>query len=125
MIKRRSFLQKIAAAGLVASIPAGWDGLFSSDEHLYAASDLLAILGNPLTVREIGQAYLTHFPECQNRNTLRSRLAMRLGSASSKYLKRHISECVREDFALGDTIQLNGWILSHTEARQCALFAMK
>ncbi|CAN0409332.1 unnamed protein product, partial [Laminaria digitata] len=39
-------------------------------------------------------------------------------------LKTSISKQVQADFAFGHTIQLNGWILSQTEAQQCALYSL-
>ena len=124
MIKRRSFLQNLVAAGLFSSIPSGWVRWFASDGHLYAEPELLLMLDNPLAVKEIGQAYLDRYPDNQNKNALIRSLDVRFGSVRSKYLKAHISQCVRDDFALGNTIQLKGWILSHSEAQQCALFSM-
>ena len=31
---------------------------------------------------------------------------------------------VRDDFANGRTVLVNGWVLAVTEARQCALFSL-
>jgi hypothetical protein len=36
-------------------------------------------------------------------------------------LRRRLDAKVREDFASGTTVQLDGWVLSRTEARLCAL----
>jgi hypothetical protein len=35
-----------------------------------------------------------------------------------------ISSVIHDDFEKGRTVVLNGWILSLTEARQCALFSL-
>jgi len=35
-----------------------------------------------------------------------------------------VNEQVQLDFARGRTVMLNGWVLSVTEARQCALFSL-
>jgi hypothetical protein len=35
-----------------------------------------------------------------------------------------VSDLVRDDFAGGRTIVIDGWVLSVTEARQCALFSL-
>jgi hypothetical protein len=35
-----------------------------------------------------------------------------------------MSDLVRGDFAHGRTVIVDGWILSVTEARQCALFSL-
>jgi hypothetical protein len=38
--------------------------------------------------------------------------------------RRSIEEQVRDDFAAGRTVVVSGWVLSETEARQCALFSL-
>jgi hypothetical protein len=35
-----------------------------------------------------------------------------------------VAELVRSDFAEGRTVVVHGWVLSVTEARQCALFSL-
>jgi hypothetical protein len=35
-----------------------------------------------------------------------------------------IAAMVRRDFDTGRTVLVNGWVLSATEARQCALFSL-
>ena len=37
---------------------------------------------------------------------------------------RSIAQQVRDDFAAGRTVVVDGWVLSATEARQCALFSL-
>lgn len=41
--------------------------------------------------------------------------------ARRRWLKRQ----VRADFASGQLIEIHGWLLSRTEARQCALFSIR
>jgi hypothetical protein len=39
-------------------------------------------------------------------------------------LEKSIDDTVHEDFAAGRTVVVDGWVLSVTEARQCALFSL-
>jgi hypothetical protein len=40
-------------------------------------------------------------------------------------LSARLDQQVQDDFARGRTVNVNGWILSVTEARQCALYSMQ
>ena len=92
---------------------------------MLARPELLTALGAG-PVRAIGKGYVT-LPKAErdvaslreailDARPLRARF---LGAASPA-----IADLVRDDFAHGRTVVLNGWILSLTEARQCALFAL-
>jgi len=35
----------------------------------------------------------------------------------------HLEESIKNDFETGNTVIVDGWILSRTEARQCALLS--
>lgn len=78
------------------------------------------------TIREIGNAYQKLFPN-ETKKSLTKFLSDYVGdqSNSSKQVAMSALERkVREDFQENKTIVVDGWVLSVTEARQCALFAM-
>ena len=62
----------------------------------------------PERVRDIGEQYRRLVPDESD--------WMRLSGP--------ISALVRRDFETGRTVLVNGWVLSVTEARQCALFSL-
>lgn len=123
-MKRRSFVQNVAAASALSIVPAEFYAFFNKDTHLYAHPELLTILDDPHTVKEIGQAYLTKHPKDQSKQSLLASIDQKLGFTRIGDLKTSISKQVQADFAFGHTIQLNGWILSQTEAQQCALYSL-
>ena len=45
-------------------------------------------------------------------------------TADSLSLQKMMAEKVQADFDKGETVVVRGWVLSRTEARQCALFSL-
>ncbi len=95
------------------------------DPRSLAQPELLTALGAG-PVRAIGARYRSLTPGEQNAGALRAAIlasrpmrARLLPSASPP-----LAALVRADFEQGRTIILDGWILSLTEARQCALFSL-
>lgn len=95
------------------------------DEQSLSRPDLLAVLGAG-PVRAIGKRYVALVKAERDPAALRDAirgsrpLSARIFGAPSPAL----SDLVREDFADGRTVVIDGWILSLTEARQCALFSL-
>ncbi len=114
-MRRRDFLL-LNATGLAAACfaaPAVW-----AAPSPYARPGLLALLQDDEQVRRIGRRYIEQHPAEAHTNTLEQRLTQTLRGS------RDIESCIRNEFARRETVQLNGWILSRSEARQCALFAL-
>lgn len=119
---RRRILGIIAATGgaaLVSSLP-------SLGRRLLLSESLLAVLSDPAGARDIGRAYLQQVPSEANGRQLVSLIAERYprGMAAQVHVdevREYLSNLAREDFAHGRTVELNGWVLSRTEARLCAL----
>ena len=81
-------------------------------------------------LREIGLAYMRLKPEEKKTNRLIDVLTVEPGGkklsrkASDKEVQSFLNDKIHTDFEKNDTITLNGWVLSFTEARQCALFSL-
>jgi hypothetical protein len=121
---RRSFL-RLAGATTFAIATAGCGQPPGLDARSLAQPELLAVLGVE-GVRVIGAHYRDRHPDERDVTALRDAiLAARplstrlLGAAGPS-----MSDLVRGDFAHGRTVIVDGWILSVTEARQCALFSL-
>ncbi len=122
---RRQFL-RLTAAGAVASVTStacGADAAY--DMRALAQPELLSILGAN-AVREIGLRYREMVPGENDVEALRSAiLRTRPWTARLPWVSDPpLAELVRDDFAEGRTILVRGWVLSATEARQCALFSL-
>lgn len=94
-----------------------------------AAARLLSLLAHRDSAARIGRLYLRRFPGEADARRLAS---MILGQASAPAaapsapdaLRRQVAQRRRQDFATGETVRVEGWILSRSEARLCALAAL-
>ena len=84
---------------------------------------LLEILHDHRIVLEVGRRYRALVPQEDNAAALVQAILAQ-PDESTATLRLHLEEQVRRDFDSGRTVTLNGWILSVTEARQCALFSL-
>lgn len=90
----------------------------------------LGLLRSPESAAVVGDAYLARFPEHSSRAALVAELERCVGRAgrgvaalSDAELRRRLREAVRSDYACGRTVSLQGWVVSRSEARLCALHA--
>lgn len=79
------------------------------------------------TIVEAGRAYRKANQNEDDKNALKSLLLA--GSVSSaagddKAIRAMLDSRVNSDFKTGKVTMVNGWVLSLTEARQCALFSI-
>ena len=75
------------------------------------------MFGNCQQVISLGEAYLEQFPAEKDVALLESLVDIN-GPPGG------LDELIRRDFATGDTVKLQGWVLSRTEGRQSALFSL-
>ena len=125
MPDRRAFL-RIAASGAIGIAAAGCRAGTEYDMRALAHPELLDSLG-PAAVRAIGTRYRSMNAAPRSADDLREAiLASR--PFSTRFLGAPgppLAQLVRDDFANGRTVVVDGWILSATEARQCALFSLQ
>jgi len=129
-MSRRSFLSKaaVAAAVVVAAGVAGWR-LFPSRKQALAFPSMLSGFCDEAALRDVGRRYLARFPGEASTSVLLARLAAdgaRRRAASSDALEA-VSEAeslAEQDFVRQQILVIDGWIISRTEARQCALLAL-
>lgn len=133
-LTRRSFLQ--TALGLAAL---GWLQPLRALQRISGwhqpdplAPRLTAMFTQPASAAVVGQAYLRATPEETHERRLVSlvcrqlaggRTGVALGDRAS--LREQVREAQRQDFANGRVVQVEGWVLARTEARLCALAALR
>jgi len=130
-MKRRHFIFYTVFSTAAVSIP--FLNCSSPDPELdkkLAMPETLAQTYDEKTIMEIGQAYGKTYPDEYSISDLEKLLTKTetgksiAGSETAEMINSTLNEMVKKDFQTGDTVVLNGWILSKTEARQCALFTL-
>ena len=129
-MQRRTFIMLTA----VGSTAAAFAGLQCNSRQ----SSVYKVLGKPgqlsficdeQTIREIGMAYRLQKPD---ENEVRKLEDLLLTDSSGKPLPSSVDDQIvqallykktEQDFENANTVVVRGWILSLTEARQCALFS--
>lgn len=90
---------------------------------------LLLLLDNRASAAEIGRLALSAYGNAATENLTRD-LVDALGGedfvlrANRKQLKQNLSAVCRKDFADGAVTPMQGWVLSATETKLCALAAL-
>ncbi len=89
---------------------------------------LRALVHDSAAARRLGRLYLRQVPAEDDPHILARLTVASMGATDADAkaldrasLRRRLDARVRRDFASGTTVQLDGWVLSRTEARLCAL----
>lgn len=116
-MERRKFIQYSIAGIAAASLPFTSFSKPSSIviEEALANPKLLSFIQNKEEVLTVGKVYREYFRTEDNKEVLRRHLLS---------IPTNLEKTVEEDFKSGKTIIINGWVLSLTEARQCALYSI-
>lgn len=127
-ITRRQAFRYLAGAGVVAIIPRIAMPTAGDAFAVKAARRLFGHLESRASAAWIGLEYLREYPSENNIRVLGESLDF-----LAKYDLKNISdqdamslyaERISQDFESGDVVNLEGWILSKTEARVFALLAL-
>ncbi|MET0987931.1 MAG: hypothetical protein ABW034_21235 [Steroidobacteraceae bacterium] len=114
-VSRRSLLSALLALASVAVLPNRGDGAESTN----VVKNVTSWLGPDAIL--VGARYLQLHSSEANLEVLTDWLVERLQGATSSDLPRDFSRAVQEDFGRDDVVHLDGWLLSRTEVRLCAL----
>ena len=124
-LTRRRFLVRTAIAA--AALGSGVQGVRSLRDafgHRPLDEQVLHIFRHRESARRLGRAYLAARPEEASVRFLLEGLA-HLPRAGSNDLRHAIVAANAADFAAGRVVRVDGWILSQTEARACAIVALR
>ena len=128
---RRTFCEITSIA--VASTFVPFMGCSGSDDSLDRKLSLpttMATINESSTITKVGNAYLDQNPNENSPEILINQLLINSKGDSipkntdSKTLQKLMSQKVKADFNNGETVVVRGWVLSRTEARQCALYSL-
>ena len=127
-MKRRTFIWLSTAGAASLYLPAGCNGRYTLSNKAVAQPRVLARICDAETLRQIGTAYRHAVPAEKDDRKLAA-LILKDGDGSlpkttdGKTLETFLDQKITRDFEAEQTVVINGWVLSQTEARQCALFA--
>ena len=124
-MSRRRFLWSMVAAIVTPCV--AWLGWTASPHAQRRAIEML--LGDLRGAREIGARYLALEPAERSadvlaRHLLRDPHKIAFSVTDTAALRQALAAGRTRDFASGDTVIIDGWILARTEARLCALAAI-
>ena len=129
-MKRKTFLLAATGTVLAASVPVIWYYTKSAKKYdPLIMPDELSHFCDEKTIREIGLQYRKLMP-LENEKTKLQQILLTDGSgklipASDKSMVMELlDKKIYEDFNGYKIHILNGWVISVTEARQCALFSL-
>ncbi len=122
-MKRRQFILKSAGGLAIVLMPAL---ILQSCKTKYDSSlalpQQLTFIWDVTTMIAIGNQYQQQFPDESNERKLVKLLMKDVPDKKDNSI--NMEEKVIEDYKRDKTVLLDGWILSETEARQCALFSI-
>jgi hypothetical protein len=129
-MKRRTFIWIATAATSILAIPV-IDYTCKKSRHSdpVVVPDVLARFCDEKTLKDIGKKYLLSVPSEAEKEQLKKLILAndadtRLKSSISSDTSDWINQKIRHDFEANQVFTIDGWILSRTEARQCALFSL-
>jgi len=126
-MRRSDFIQLSAFAAAAISFPLLHSCSPPAGEQALSRPVFLSRLFDEKTIKEAGKAHLKKMPAENNEDKLTQLLSGNgaiASSAGEKAIHQYLDQKIKEDFEKGDVVTVKGWILSVTEARQCALFAL-
>ena len=123
-MKRRNFILLGAAGVAAVSIPTAYYFLTDLEyDQALADPQLLSLIWDTETIKKIGNQYRLQMPSENSERPLVKSLKAAASEASLAN-SSNLEEVIKKDYETGDTIIVDGWILSRTEAPQCALFSL-
>ena len=121
-MERRTFIHLSAYTAVALALPV-LNGCKSTD-HILEQPSFFAHIVDKQTIIEAGQSYRKLIPAENNQNQLKRLLLGNNPDTDKKLIQNNLDSDVTLDFKNGNLITAAGWVLSITEARQCALYSI-
>ena len=127
-MQRREFIQ-VSAVGATAIVITGisCNGRHPAFYNVLDKPVQLSGICDLNTIREIGMTYQLQTPAESGADKLAELLSADSAgntvssSTDDLFIQSLINQKIKHDFEAGNTVIVNGWVLTVTEARQCAL----
>lgn len=124
-MKRRTFIKGsvVSSAAIIPFVYSCSSGTFSYD-HAIAEPVYLSMIWDTEKILSTGEQYITVKPKNKREKQLVKKLLEGVNTTGLNQLDE-VNNKVINDFKNNKTIILDGWILSETEAQQCALLTIQ
>jgi hypothetical protein len=122
-MERRAFVRLSAYTALVLSMPL-LDSCSKTEDNPLAMPAFFSHIADVKTISEAGLAYRNTTKGEDDRTVLTKLLSGNNASSDKKAIQTALDGQVKQDFQTNKTVTVSGWVLSITEARQCALFSI-
>jgi len=124
-MNRKTFIfLSVAGAATLATPIAGCRHYSDTVLSTLATPDFLGHICDAKTIGNIGSAYRTSIPEESRKSDLIDILLKDIqGTPNAPRLAQLLKDRVGHDFATDNVVTIGGWVLSRTEARQCAIYS--
>lgn len=96
---------------------------FPEDDKLRSEPEFLSYIWDDKTITEIGEIYRKQFTDENTEGKLMKHLSD-YKTTETITITEALRQQITADYKQGNTVMIDGWILSRTEARQCALFSL-
>ena len=123
-MRRRSFLLITSFSSIGLFIPfVGCNSEQSELNTIFYTPFSLSKIIDYETINELGLIYIEKNPKENTKQMLKSSLVDydNQQKVNSSSVEKELNRKIKLDFETRNIIILNGWVLSRTEARQCAL----
>lgn len=122
-MKRRTFVIYTGVGVAAISLPIGcYQFQVPPYDPLISEPELLSYIWDAEAIEKAGALYREQFSEEDSEGQLVLKLLENLDGKSPE--GSVLQQKIVQDFEKGDIVMVDGWILSRTEARQCALFSL-
>ncbi|MFA6248368.1 MAG: hypothetical protein WC615_15625 [Mucilaginibacter sp.] len=123
-MERRLFVKLSAFTAMALTLPMV-HGCGGSKEMAVAQPYLLSQLVDDKTINQAGLAYRkTHAAEDNKEKLSQLLLGGKDAALGKNEIQAMLDKQVTADFKQGNTLVVKGWVMSVTEARQCALYSL-
>jgi len=118
-MKRRNFVMLVSAGVAAVAIPTVNYFFYAIPDYdkKLSSPQLLSLIWDEKNIIAIGAKYREKFPEEDSERSL----ARALFANSENLTYEKLEEMTQADFSARRLVTIDGWVLSKTEARQCAL----
>jgi hypothetical protein len=121
-MNRRKFVFLSAAGFVIVTIPACNYTNSDQVDNILADPQSLSLIWDEKTILNIGNKYRSRVPKENTEQSLTEILKRELSKNNN--VIENLKLKIKNDFQSHNTIMIDGWILSLTETRQCALFSI-